>query len=189
MGKKVNAVLGLAVTTLLVIHIIYEIYAYLTFYYNPVLTKIIAYSILVTGVIHILISCYILFVSHDRGKGIRYPGLNIRTLLQRISACAIAVLLILHMNTFMLLTNTSKSSRVLFTAVLAIQILFYAFSLLHAGLSFVNALITLGLVSSEKIRKRTDTAVWIFCATLFAAASYIVVNTQIAMFINGGGAA
>ena len=186
MAKKINAVLGLAIIVFLLVHISYEIYAYLTFYYNPVLTKIIAYAVLVTGCLHILLSCINVFVLHDKGNGLKYPALNVRTIIQRVSAVAVAVLLILHMNTFALLKNTSQTNRVLFFAVLALQLLFYAVSLLHTGVSVSNAFITLGLIGSSKGRKRLDVFIWILCVILFAAAAYVVTNTQISMFLKAG---
>ena len=188
MQKKVNAVLGLAITAALLVHIIYEIYAYLTFYYNPVLTKILAFTTLGLGALHILLSAFIVFISHDKGKGIRYPALNIRTLLQRISAVAIAVMLILHMNTFAALSATAGTSRALFVTVLIVQVLFYLTVFVHIAVSASNAFITLGIISSGKARKTLDIIIWILCAILFAAASFVVVKTQVAMFLTPGGA-
>lgn len=188
MVKKINAVLGLAIIALLLVHISYEIYAYLTFYYNPVLTKVIAYAVLVTGCLHILLSCFSVFVLHDKGNGLRYPSLNVRTILQRISAVVMAVFLILHLNTFALLKGTSQTNRILFFAVLVMQLLFYAVTLLHTGVSVSNAFITLGLLGTEKGRKRLDVIVWVLCVILFAAAAFVVTNTQIAMFLKAGGA-
>lgn len=188
MQKKVNAVLGLAITTALLVHIIYEIYAYLTFYYNPVLTKILAFTTLGLGTLHILLSAFIVFISHDKGKGIRYPSLNIRTLLQRISAVAIAVMLILHMNTFAALSATAGTSRALFVTVLIVQVLFYLTVFVHIAVSASNAFITLGIISSGKARKTLDIIIWILCVILFAAASFVVVKTQVAMFLTPGGA-
>ncbi len=189
MVKKINAVLGLAIIALLLVHISYEIYAYLTFYYNPVLTKVIAYAVLVSGCLHILLSCFSVFVLHDKGNGLKYPALNVRTIIQRISAIVMAVLIILHLNTFAALKSSSQTNRVLFFAVLVLQLLFYAVTLLHIGVSVSNAFITLGLIGSEKGRKRLDVFVWILCVMLFVAAAFVVTNTQIAMFLKSGGAA
>ena len=186
MVKKINAILSLAIIALLIVHISYEIYAYLTYYYNPVLTKVIAYAVLVSGCLHILLSCYGVFVLHDKGNGLKYPALNVRTVIQRISAAVMAVLLVLHLNTFTALKNTSQTNRVLFFAVLGLQLLFYAAALLHTGVSVSNAFITLGLIGSSKGRKKLDVAVWILCVILFAAAAFVVTNTQIAMFLKAG---
>ena len=54
MAKKINAVLGISIIVIFLVHILYEIVAYLTFYYNPAGTKIIAYTALVAVVLHIL---------------------------------------------------------------------------------------------------------------------------------------
>ena len=185
MIKKSNAVLGLAIIAIFLIHIIYEIYAYLTFYYNPVLTKVIAYTALGTAGLHALLSIFIVFFMHDKGNGMRYPALNVRTLLQRISAFAIVPLMIVHMNTFSLLGMTSEAARPLFYVVLAVQAVFYADVLLHVALSTGNALITLGIITSSKTRKVFDITVWIICAVLFAAAMVIITRTQLAMFLGG----
>jgi len=188
MNKKVNAVLGLTIIVLFLIHILYEIYAYLTFYYNPVLTKLIAYSALAVTGFHVLCSIYTVSVSHDKGRGMKYPALNIRTLLQRISAVMIVVLMIIHMNTFSILSKTSETNRAVFILVLIIQIVFFASVLLHVAVSVTNALITLGLITSDKVRKTLDIIIWIVCALIFIAASVVIVRTQLAMFAPAGGA-
>lgn len=185
MIKKINAFLGLSIITLFLIHIIYEIYAYLTFYYNPVLTKVIAYAVLGIAGLHALLSIFIVFFMHDRGNGMRYPALNVRTLLQRISAFAALALIIVHMNTFSLLKKTAEASRPLFFTVLAVQAVFYANVLLHIGLSTGNALITIGVITNTKTRKIFDITVWIICAILFISALVIVTRTQLAMFSGG----
>ena len=188
MAKKINAVLGISIVVLFLVHILYEIFAYLTFYYNPVVTKVIAYTALGAIVLHIFMSVYIVMFVHDRGNGMKYPALNARTLIQRISAVVMAVLVIFHMNTFNLLSQNAKTNMPLFVLVLIVQIIFYASVLLHVAVSAGNALITLGLISSGKARKCTDIIVWIICAVLFVAASVIVVKTQVTMFLGSGGA-
>lgn len=188
MAKKINAVLGISIIVIFLVHIIYEIVAYLTFYYNPAVTKIIAYTALGAVALHILMSIYIVAFAHDKGKGMKYPALNARTLIQRITAVLMTVLVIFHMNTFKLLSMNAKTNMPAFVLVLAVQIIFYASVLLHVAVSAGNALITLGLVTSGKTRKKIDIVVWIICAVLFAAASVIIVKTQVAMFLGQGGA-
>lgn len=182
MSKKINAVLGLILVTAFLIHIIYEIFAYLTFYYNPVFTRAIADSAMSIAVLHILFSAFIVFISHDKGMGMRYFKLNIRTLLQRISAIAIAVIIVLHVNTFSILKESSAKNMFLFAAVIILQVLFYAVVLFHISVSLSNALITLGILSSDRSRKRLDVIVSAVCILLFIAASVIVVRTQLIMF-------
>ena len=182
MSKKINAVLGLVLTTVFLIHIIYEIFAFLTFYYNPATTKAIAYSTMCIAILHILFSAFIIFISHDKGMGMKYLRLNIRTLLQRISAIAIAVIMVLHINTFSILKESSAKNMFLFAAVIILQVLFYAVVLFHISVSLSNALITLGILSSDRFRKRLDVIVSTVCILLFIAASVIVVRTQLIMF-------
>ena len=182
MSKKINAVLGLVLTTVFLIHIIYEIFSFLTFYYNPATTKAIAYSTMCIAILHILFSAFIIFISHDKGIGMRYLKLNIRTLLQRISAIAVAVIMVLHVNTFSILKESSAKNMFLFAAVIILQVLFYVAVLFHISVSTSNALITLGIVSTEKSRKRLDVIVSTVCILLFIAASFVIVRTQLIMF-------
>ena len=185
MVKKINAVVGIAGTASVLIHIGYVIYAYLTFYYNPLLTNIFAYTTLVISCLHIILSGVIVFFVHDRGNGARYISLNMRTVIQRVSAVLMVLMLILHINTFKLLSSLSGSDRVLFAVVMISQILFYAFALVHVALSAGNALITLGLISDIRKRRMFDVIVWVLCAMLFVVASFVILKTEIIMFTGG----
>lgn len=186
MGKKVNAVLGLGIIASVLIHIGYEIYSYLTFYYNPVLTKIIAYVTLGFIGLHVLCSIGIVFFAHDKGNGLKYPKLNVRTIIQRVSAVLMVIMIIPHINNFKILSSLAETNRVLFMIVLFSQMLFYAAVLLHVAVSVSNAFISLGLIQTEKNRRTVDMVVWILCAVVFAAASFVILRTQLVMF--GGGA-
>ena len=184
MAKKINAVLGLAIIAAFLTHIIYEIYAYLTFYYNPVVTKVIAYTVAGLVAMHVIVTIIMIRSGHDRGKGLRYPGLNIRTIIQRASGVLMILILHLHIKNFDILSGTAGTPW--FTVMQAVQVLFYGTVMLHIAASAGNALITLGVITSEKARRRSDIAVWIACAVLFIAASYVIIRTQTAMFSGGG---
>ncbi len=186
MGKKVNAVLGLGIIASVLIHIGYEIFAYLTFYYNPVLTKIIAYITLGLVGLHVLCSIGIVFFAHDKGNGMKYPKLNARTMIQRVSAVAMVVMILPHINNFKILSSLAGTNRPLFHVVLLSQLLFYAAVLLHVAVSVRNAFISLGLIQTEKAGKAVDIVVWVICAAVFIAASIVILRTQLSMF--GGGA-
>lgn len=185
MGKKLNAVLGLGIIASVLTHVVYEIFAYLTFYYNPVLTKIIAYTTIGLAGLHALCSTGLLLFAHDRGNGMRYPKLNSRTLIQRVSAAAMVLMILPHINNYKILSSLAGSNRELFYVVLFSQLLFYAAVLIHVAVSVSNAFITLGLVSSQKAVKAIDITVRILCTVLFAAASVAVLRTQISMFTGG----
>ena len=50
--KKVNAALSLLATLLLLVHVGYSCFEYLTFYYNPTLTKLLAVPFMVVVCLH-----------------------------------------------------------------------------------------------------------------------------------------
>ena len=104
--KRINAVLGLSIIAAFLIHVGYEVYSYITFYYNPVVTKVIAYTALGLVALHVI--CSIISVAgHDKGNGLKYPGMNMRTVLQRASAGFMLVFIIFHMNTFDMLSSNA----------------------------------------------------------------------------------
>ncbi|SCW48522.1 hypothetical protein SAMN02910456_01341 [Ruminococcaceae bacterium YRB3002] len=182
MGKKVNAVLGLAIIAAFLVHILYEIISFLTFYYNPSVTKTIANIVAPMTIAHIIISAVIVFIAHDKGNGLRYPKLNVRTIIQRISAVIMVLLLPVHFQTFGMLQRSAEDGRAGFIALIALQILFYGIVLTHVAVSTGNAFITLGLIDTEQKRRRLDVAIWIICAVLFVAASVVIVRTELIMF-------
>ena len=186
MVKKVNAVCGLAIIVTVLVHIGCEVYTAVTLSVNNFLLKMTAHTTLSLAVLHAILSGIAVFFLRDRGKGMLYPGLNIRTIIQRVSAVLMIVLLIMHPSTMELLSSYAGSNGVMFTAVLIIQILFFAVVLLHVAVSAGNALITLGLVSTEKARRNIDIAVWVICAVVFVAASVAVLKAEISLFGGGG---
>ena len=50
-------------------------------------------------------------------------------------------------------------------------------------------LIALGWLSSAEKRRAIDKVVYVLCAAAFAAATFVVLRTELAMFLPGGGAA
>ena len=186
--KKCNACLSLLSILSGLIHIGYSAYAYLTFYYNPVLKHLTAIPFIVCTCLHAVLGMLLVFLQGDGTRLSLYPRLNARTLVQRASAALIFPLLILHLNTFQLLQSTAGSgSWFVFALVLLAQLLFYAAVLAHIAVSVSCALITLGLLSSDKARKAIDRAALIFCAILFVFALFSVMKGELAMFIPGGG--
>ena len=185
--KKLSAFFGLLSILLILLHVGYSIYAYLTFYYNPFLQKVFAVPFMVTVCLHAVCGMIILFTKPDGIRADLYPGLNRRTIVQRISAVLIFPLLLLHINTFSMMKNSAENSRPVFVVLLMIgEVIFYGTVLTHVAVSFSNGFVTLGILSSQKTRKVMDTAVCIFCGICFAAASYIILKGQAAMFLSGG---
>ena len=67
------------------------------------------------------------------------------------------------------------------------QPLFYGTVLSHIAVSVTRALITLGWLSSPERQKRIDRVVYILCAAAFAAATVIVIKSELSMFLPGSG--
>ena len=183
--KKLNAALGLLSIVLLLAHVGYSVYAYLAMYYNPLLKQLTAYPFMVTASLHAVLGMIIVFTHADGSSLHLYPRQNLRTVLQRVSASLILPLLILHINTFGLLNQTSAAGQWFFFALLILgEILFFAVVITHVAVSLTPGLITLGRLSSPSARKRLDRALFLLGAAAFAFSVYAVLRGQLAMFVH-----
>ena len=188
--KRINAVLGLLSAVTLSVHIGYTVYAYLTFYYNPQLKLWTAIPFMVLACLHAVCGMTAVFLQTDGTSLNMYPRHNLGTILQRLSAALIMPLLILHINTYALLSASAEAGRwLLFTLLMASQPLFYAAVMTHIATSLSKALITMGWLSSRRTQQKLDHVLYIICAAVFAAASITVLRTELAMFLSHGGAA
>ena len=182
--KKANAVLAILSELALLIHIGYTVFAYLTFYYNPMLKTLTALPFIVLACLHAVCGMCAVFIMGDGTRMNEYPGLNKGLLVQRISAALIFPLLLLHLRTYDLLKSSSENSNwVLFAFMLLAQTAFYGVTLLHIAASFSKAFITLGLLGDRKKQKRIDRAAWVVCGMIWTAASIVVIRTELIMFI------
>ena len=182
--KKANAILALLATLLLLVHLGYSCFEYLTFYYNPGLTKLLAIPFAVVVCLHAVCGMGIVFFQSDGTRADLYPGLNARTVLQRLSAALIFPLLILHINTFSLMQASAAEGKTALVLLLMLAgPLFFAAVLTHAATSFSRALITLGLLASPKAQKTLDRVIYLLFAAAFAAAAFAVVRGQAVMFL------
>lgn len=180
-AKKANAVVALLMIAALLVHVVYEVWAYLTFYYNPLVTKLIAYSFVALVVVHILLSVSIVFGQHD-GKDLRsYPKKNLRTVIQRVSAVMILLLLPWHIKTGdWIVTHTGGAA--LFHILLILQVLFWVMVFLHIATSFSRALVTLGWLESRKTQRAIDGVVGVICLAGLGFAAVVVIQTQFILF-------
>ena len=178
MGKKINAFLGMATAAALIFHVVYQVIAYQFFYYNPAVSKTTSHIISMFVVLHVICSGWIFIKSHDLGNGIKYAGLNARTIVQRITAVLMLILIGVHASMFSMLPKA-------LVPLLIVQILFFACVFTHVGVSASNALITFGRIESSKGRKRADVIACIICAVLFIAASIVITKTEFIMFTGG----
>ncbi len=188
--KKINAALGLLSIAAMLLHIGYTVFAYLAFYYNPTLKLLTAIPFMALACLHAVCGMLTVFLQADGTRLDLYPKQNLRTILQRVSASLILPLLILHINTYGLLASTAEAGRWLWFALLMLsQPLFYGVALIHVAVSVTRGLITLGLLTSSDRQKRIDRVVYILCGLAFAVSIFVVVRTELAMFLSGGGAA
>ncbi len=183
--KKINAVLSLMTILAILIHIGYTVFAYLTFYYNPGLKQLTSLPFMVLACLHGICGMTAVFVQADGTRLDLYPKQNLGTIIQRVSAALIFPLLLLHLNTFSLLSSCAEGGKwFCFTLLILSQPLFYGTVLAHIAVSLSRALITLGWLSSREKQKMIDRIVYAACAIAFAAAVYSVVKGQLAMFVH-----
>ena len=188
--KKINAALGLLSIAAMLLHIGYTVFAYLAFYYNPTLKLLTAIPFMVLACLHAVCGMLTLFLQSDGTRLDLYPRQNARTILQRVSAALMLPLLILHINTFGLLQSSAEAGQWIWFALLMLsQPLFYGVVQTHIAVSVTRGLITLGWLSSTEKQKVIDRVVYILCALAFVVSTFVVVRTELAMFLSGGGAA
>ena len=188
--KKINAALGLLSIAAMLVHIGYTVFAYLAFYYNPTLKLLTAVPFMVLACLHAVCGMLTVFLQSDGTRLELYPRQNARTILQRASAALMLPLLILHINTFGLLRSSAEAGQWIWFALLMLsQPLFYGVVQTHIAVSVTRGLITLGWLSSTEKQKVIDRVVYILCALAFAVSTFVVVRTELAMFLSGGGAA
>ena len=186
--KKINAALGLLSIAAMLIHLVYTVFAYLTFYYNPFLKLLTAVPFMVLVCLHAICGMMTVFLQSDGTRLDLYPKQNLRTILQRVSAALILPLLILHINTFGLLQSAANAGQWLWFALLMLsQPLFYGTVLTHIAVSVTRGFITLGWLTSRERQKQIDRVICILCAIAFVIAVFVVLRTQLAMFLPGGG--
>ena len=188
--KKTNAALGLLSIVAMLVHIGYTVFAYLAFYYNPTLKLLTAVPFMVLACLHAICGMLTVFIQSDGTRLDLYPRQNARTILQRASAALMLPLLILHINTFTLLQSSAEAGQWIWFALLMLsQPLFYGTALTHIAVSVTRGLITLGWLSSTEKQKVIDRVVYVLCALAFAVSTFVVIRTELAMFLSGGGAA
>ena len=177
--KKTNAYLSIIIMGLLVVHAGYESVSFVLMYYNPLLSKITGYLTAGTVTAHAVISMICLFVLHDN-KSINYIKLNLRTVIQRICAIIMVVLLPVHIFAFDLLGISIGGYGYIMTE--AAQVLFYAAVFTHIAVSFEKSLITLGRLEKEATRERLNMLVAVVCLLLFIITGVITITTHYKIF-------
>ena len=184
--KKLNAALGLFSIVCMLLHMGYTVFAYLTFFYDPVLKLVFAMPFMVVVCLHAVCGMLTVFLQGDGSRMDLYPKQNMGTLIQRVSAALIFPLLILHINTFSLMqVCAGKGQKGLIVLLIAAELLFFAVVIAHVVISLSKGLITLGLLASRGLQRRIDRTAYVLGAAAFVIAAYAVVKVQIVMFLMG----
>ena len=182
--KKANAVLALLAILIMLMHVGYSVFAYLTMYYNPFLSKLFAWSFMVIACLHAVCGMLAVFLQSDGTRLDQYPKKNLRTILQRVSAALIFPLLILHINTFALMKGCAERGLKGFVILLIFaEIMFFAVIIIHVATSVTKAFITLGWLTSLKTQKKLDLVFYVLGTVIFIVAVYSVVRGQAMMFL------
>lgn len=182
--KKLSAALALLSIAFLLVHIGYSVFAYLTMYYNPQLKLFTAVPILVAVCLHAVFGMISVFTQADGTRLDLYGTQNRRTVLQRVTAALIFPLLILHMNTFGLMSSAAEQAQPALVLLLMLaEILFFAVVIAHVAVSLSKAFVTLGWVGSKETLRRMDRVAYVVGAVLFVVSAFAIVKTQMAMFL------
>lgn len=186
--KKVNAILALLSTIAMILHIGYNIFSYLTMYYNPAMKLLTAVPFIVLTCMHAVLGMCLVFLLEDGTQPVLYPMQNIQTVIQRISAALIFPFLIIHLKTFEFLKVLSEEKRwAAFALVILVQVLFYVVIISHAAVSFPKALVTLGMLDSREKLKVIERISYIIWVILFVASVYAVIRGELILFLPGQG--
>ena len=188
--KKWNAMISLLTFLAMLLHIGYNDFAYLTFYYNPALKTATSVPFMVCTCIHAVLGMLAVFLLGDGTRANLYPKKNVRTIIQRVTAAFIFPMLIIHLKTFELLKSASAQGQwVGWWLLIVAEVVFFGTLITHAAVSVTKSLITLGWLSSRELQKKLDVVIYAFSVLLFMVSVFAVVKGQIAMFLKMGGGA
>ena len=183
--KKTNAVLGLLSSIAVVVHMAYNCFCYLTFYYNPALKLVTSVPLMVLMCGHAICGMCAVFLLGDGTRLDLYPQKNRKTIIQRVSAALIFPLLIVHLKTFEAMKSLSESGIWIgFALLMVLQLLFYVVITVHTSISFSKACITLGLLVDEKKVRLTDRIVALVMTALLLVTSFAVIKGELSMFVH-----
>ena len=182
--KKVNAVLGLLVIFGLVVHVGYNIFAYMTMYYNPTLKILTAAPFMICVCLHAICGMCAVFLQGDGTRMDIYGKQNRATIIQRVSAALLFPLLILHLNGYKILQSLSEEGNcVMFAVVMLLNVFFFLAVAAHIATSFSKAFITLGLLQDRKKQQTIDRIAYVLCTVMFIIAAVVVVRGDLIMFV------
>ena len=184
--RKANAAVGLLSALFMLVHIGYNVFCYLTFYYNPVLKTVFSLPFIVLVCVHAVMGMLTMFLNSDGTRLDDYPKQNRRIILKRVSAALIFPLLIVHINNFSIMQQSAQAGNVALVVLLIVaEVLFFAVVITHIATSLTAGFITLGFLESREVQVRMDRAIYVVGAIVFAVSSYSIVSGHVVMFLLG----
>ena len=164
--RKLNSVLSLLITLLLMDHAIFMAVWMLSQGGVAQNANSMPRILFVLMMVHAIISILLAVVAHKKGaekhKGNSYSKLNVQTNIQRVSGILLIVFTVLHvLGAVGIMTPPQVVHAIL-------PPLFFALCLAHVSVSASKALITLG-VGNAKIVRSIDVAVKTLCAVTLIA--------------------
>lgn len=176
MLKKINAVISLLLTAMILIHIGVCCYSYAAMWYDPIIIKTIARVTAGLVAVHALLSIAAFFFLHDGAALTKYPRQNLRLILLRATALLMLLLLHPHFTAFKFMESPDPFTVQRKLLVILPEFLFFGTTLLHVGLAFTRGLITLGLLKNDRQERTADRIMWIICGLFFAASVGIILR-------------
>lgn len=173
--KKINAILGLTIIAALVCHVGTMTYSLITYWYDLTLCKFFAHAAVTLMILHILTSLCIFFFFHD-GSSAHYLSMNKRTIIQRITAILMIILVHFHIFAYshMATGETLSQGQAIFRCFT--ECIFIISAFVHTSVSFSKALTTLGVINSSNAAKIIDKVVYTVCTVAALAALYAVLR-------------
>ena len=173
--RKINAVLSLICTVLILDHSIFLSVWMLSRCSIEKTENFMPIVLMILVLVHAIISILLGFIGHknaEKRKCKEYPKLNIPTILQRISGILMILLLGLHIAGA---ANYYKPK--MLHAIL--HPLFFAIVLAHVAVSVSKAMITLG-IGNAKVIKVVDVVMKVICIATFVAG---VIGFYLCLFV------
>ena len=147
--KKFNAVVGLLIVLSLCGHAGTMGYSLWTGWYNYPVCKMLAKITVFLAATHVVVTLIEFFFFHD-GSGFQYKKYNRATILQRVTAITMLVLLHVHIKAYAHVVTGAVLTTAQTAFFCMTELLFFASALTHAAVSVSKAVTTLGLASSPR---------------------------------------
>lgn len=179
--KKANAAFGLLTIVMLLVHVGYQMYAYINFVYAPEVTKLLGDLVMLCLIVHMVLGMSIMMFANDGTELKKYPKENKGTIIQRASAIGTLVFLFGHLKAYSILTSHVGGIWSFILAML-IQVLFFGCVFMHVATSFSKAFITLGWLESMDTKKKIDKVVWAISIIAFIAVIVVIGRTSYALW-------